>query len=184
MPCAMSSLASYISSPSCAVGPNLTFEDFGFQVISSSGITLPINASQIMVTPDPSGKGLDFSSNSLFQLNAGQSINFLVTYEIVAPGLSQVGSSLGSPVLTPSGSIGLDESLCLGSAFDQGVCAGSTTSLNLFDGGGTQTLSGLVSFLPQNAVGVSDGIEIDAAVLNVIKNSPGNVTSPPPPAYA
>jgi hypothetical protein len=178
-PCVANSLATDIALGSCTVG-NVTFEDYGFQLVSSTGITLPISASQITVTPDASGTGLDFSSASLFQLNASQSVNLAITYELAAPGISQFESSLGSPVLTPGGSISIDESLCLGSAFNLGVCAGSTTSLDLLDDGGTQTLSGSALFPGESILGVQDGVDISEAMLQSIKNSSGSVQSIPP----
>ena len=134
-PCVSNSLAADISLGSCTLGPNLTFEDFGFQLIKSSGIVQPINASDITVAPDSSGTGIDFSSSD-FQASGSQSMTFALTYTIVSSqAISQVSSSLVSADVIAPASIDVFENFCLGSAFDNGVCNGPIATINLEDNG-------------------------------------------------
>jgi hypothetical protein len=174
-------LTAYIALGSCTVGANLTFENFGFQLISSAGITLPIDASQITVTPDVSGMGLDFSSNSLFNLTASQSVELAVTYEVLAPGLTQMGSTLVSPVLTAQGSINLQENLCPGCVPNQGGCVLSATSVDLSDSNTASQLSGFASFASVSTVWVGDCFHFTGAAASIM-NSPDNVQSTGPPS--
>ena len=178
--CVPNSLANDIALGSCTVGPNLTFQDFGFQLVSSTGITLPISASQITVTPDASGMGLDFSSAPLFQLSAGQSVNLVMTYEVEAPGISQAGITLGAPTFTtPLASIDLDQSLCPNCTIPLGACPDLYPSNNVYANSGGAQLASFVMFAPGvTMIGVTNCFT-DAATY---VSSPETVQSYSPPS--
>src|SRR5437660_8909198 len=86
-PCAPDTLANYLAlapgpTGGCTVGP-LTFHDFGFFIVTSSGGPTPVTDAGITVTPvsGPYNFGLQYSSGG-FSVTAGQSIQYLLTYTV------------------------------------------------------------------------------------------------------
>jgi hypothetical protein len=142
--CAPDTLANYEAlapgpAGGCTVGP-LTFHDFGFAMVTSTGGPTPVTAAGIIVTPVIGlyNFGLQYSSGG-FSVTAGQSIQYLLTYTVdPEPPIIhafEVLFDVDGP--TSPGSDTISSLECQDSAFSGATCPNSTISQTVFDNGVT-----------------------------------------------
>lgn len=140
-PCGSATLLTYIgfAATGCSVGP-FTFHDFSFSVLSSTGGPATIGAADINVTvvTGPSKYGLNYASSG-YNLTAGQSVNYLLTYTVDPPPPIIWGMELDMITNTPvaPGTATVTSVECVGAAFVGSVCGTSTVTNTVFHNGGT-----------------------------------------------
>jgi len=127
--CVAGSLLSYEDSSGCVLGGGnggvLVFSGFAFAVDNSdpAGFT-PLNASEIELTPEPSGLGGSFVFSTTggpgFSVPAGVTVTYQIDdFFLIDPGPLLGGASLhGDP---PTGDVAVTESICADSQFVAGA---------------------------------------------------------------
>jgi hypothetical protein len=163
--CTADTLANYIAlgSGGCNVGA-LTFMDFAFSTVSSSGGPIAVTAADITVTPVIAGNraGLNYASAG-FSVTAGQSIQYLLAYTIDDPPIIhgfELEMFTNSPVFP--GLAQIDSVECVGAAFVGMVCGGTTTLNSVFDNGVSVSHKDVKFFAGTVIVGDRTTITLDA----------------------
>lgn len=163
--CTVGSLSSYIAlgSPGCTVA-GLSFMDFGFSTISSTGSPTPVTAGAITITPTIVNQkvGLTYSSSG-FDVSSGHAIQYLLAYTIDDPPIIH-GYELDMFTDPPTfpGLVQIDSRECLGSAFSGSSCSGSTALNTVSDNGMSATHQNIEFFSPVVTVGERTTITLDA----------------------
>jgi hypothetical protein len=168
--CALGTLATYEAlapgpAGGCTVGP-LTFHDFGFAVVTSTGGALAVTAAGTTVTPvsGPANFGLQYSSGG-FSVTAGQSIQYLLTYTVdpEPPIIHGFGVLFDVDGPTPPGSDTISSLECQDSAFTGTTCPTSTVLQTVFDNGVTFSHDSILVFgSPLMTLGDRTTITLDA----------------------
>jgi hypothetical protein len=165
--CVSGTLASYeaLGATGCSVGP-INFFNFGFATAAMSGGAVPVDATEITVSPvtAPDSYGLNYASTG-FQVSTGQFIQYLLTYTSdpqppIIHGFA-MQMFVDGPVFPGEATVASEE--CLGFAFSGATCAGSTVSQSVFDNGITSSLTSVQSFPPVDTLGDRTTITLDAS---------------------
>jgi hypothetical protein len=144
LPCISGTLAAYEAQSACTVG-DVTFSDFSF--VGAGSVVLSPTAIQVQVVSDGSDQGLSFSgSNGAFSINAGSSLDALISYLITASALTGESLSMQSPAVTGNAAAIVVESICLGTVSANGACSGTTESLDVSASASAANTSDSVTF--------------------------------------
>ncbi len=169
--CKSDTLTNYIAlgSMGCMNGGSLTFKDFGFTVVASSGSPTLAGSGDVNVTvapPTTNEYGLKYGS-SLFSVTSGQKVEYLLTYTIdplpdIIHGFS-LEMETNSPIAPGKASITSVE--CIGDAFNGVVCPNMMmTVTNMVSHNGiTPMLMDVKQFGETNELGVRTTITLDAS---------------------
>jgi uncharacterized protein (TIGR03382 family) len=125
--CVSGSLQSYMSSSDCVLGGSsggvVVFGGFAFPApLNPDGATV-LDASQIELTPVPSGLGGSFDFSRDFSVPTGDTVTYDIDYFLLLDPASVLGG--GSLALDPSGNVSVTESICADSFF--GTDSGGAT---------------------------------------------------------
>jgi hypothetical protein len=130
--CEPGSLQDYINSSGCVLGGSsggiVVFSGFIFPAPLNPDDITALGASDIELTPVPSGLGGSFDFSGAFSVPAGDTITYDIDYFLLLdPGPILGGGSL---TLDPSGDVSVTESICADSLFatvgDNTVCQYNT----------------------------------------------------------
>jgi hypothetical protein len=181
-PCTTGTLASYIAlgSTGCMDGV-FNVEDFTFDVISTSGIS--ITPSNITVTPGATGSNfsLQFSS-SLFAVTGTNSLNVQIGYLWDPGDIGSLNELMNDPPVFPGqSSVTIDA--CENANFVGNECPTTVANTQLFDDQMIRTLNATIIFPPGvTSLGMLDTIYLAANVTGSadITNFSDTVVTPEP----
>jgi hypothetical protein len=156
-------LADYVTLGSCVDTAGIELQDFSFSVVSSGGGATPINAGNITVQlwPGLTSGGVGDTDGVEFVFdNQGVSGAGFVDYQI---GFTFDASGSLRDILDP-GTVDINTSLCIGSAFIGGVCpVGSTLeNANVFEGATSQLVDTIPGSVNSTIWGIQDNISLNA----------------------
>jgi hypothetical protein len=160
-------LAQYIAlgAGGCTVGP-LVVENFSFSVLSSGGGDTPIDATDIIVTPDfgAASFGLSLSSTG-FSVSGSQFVNYQIGYT-----WDPTGDLRGLGDVLDPGTADVVTDGCVGIAFSGSSCSGTPVSVSV----STTDPTAFVPFAQTNILGILETISLNAnggsASFNGIEN--------------
>jgi hypothetical protein len=150
------------ATPGCLIN-GMRYSDFSW---TQTGGTVTLAASQINFTSIGMGQtsALDFTSSG-FSVTGTDSLIYTLTYSedpppIIIRGVNQ--DMQDDPPVFP-GFARIPTTVCLGSAFVNGMCSGQTASLLTFDdGNGNLKLHDSTTFNLQSTIGISSLIDLEA----------------------
>lgn len=150
--CGSGTVATYLTlTNGCTIGPEptFTFSNFAFSATVLQGSPTVLTAGQINVAPsNPASDSLDLVfSSSGFQVGTGQSVQYVISYNIdpPPPEILQFHSDLDPP--DTSGLAQVTTNLCVNGFFLGGVCpTGVTDTLHVFISASGDVLSDAVKF--------------------------------------
>src|SRR5579862_7192765 len=166
--CTPGSLLTYEGLPpgptgGCTIGSSGIFlYNFTFNVPSSGGGATVLTAANFNINPTFTSNvfSLNISASGL-SVTSGQSVQYVIGYTWDPfDDIQSMDDLEDPPSFSSPGSSSITSVGCLNQAFVGNSCGGSTSSVTVFDGPSTASLSGRTSFSPVTILGVQDTITL------------------------
>jgi hypothetical protein len=165
--CGSGTLATYLTlTNGCTIGPQptFTFSNFAFAATVLQGSPAVLTAGEINVAPsNPASNSLNLVfSSSGFQVGTGQSVQYVISYNIDPPPPEILHFAADIDPAPTSGLAQVTTDLCVNGFFTGGVCpTGLTDTLNVFISASGDVLTDSVNFSGTIAkLGVVDTITL------------------------